>query len=144
MTRLRKYLGLAPGDRRLLNRAFLALVVASVSLKVMPLRRLARRLPSGAAPSRGRSDGEESRRINRISWAVRLAARQVPWNATCLTQAIAAKQLLRRHGIASTLYFGVDRGPENRLEAHTWVVAGDADVVGGKTRERYKVVASFS
>ncbi len=144
MNRIRKYLALAPEDRRILNQAFLALVMASASLRVMPLRRLVRRLPPEVSPASCDPQDYANRTIERVGWAVRVAAGQMPWTAGCLPQAIAAKRLLRREGIVSTLFFGVDRGEKGDLDAHAWLMTEDVDVVGGEARGRYTVVASFS
>lgn len=145
MTRLNKFLALAPGDKRLLVAAALALAGAAVAVKVVPLHRLARQPPATTLPNGNDSaNGETSRQADRIAWAVQTAARQVPWPANCLVQALAATRMLRRRGIPSTLYFGVDRGPGQTLEAHAWVVAGDAEDGGDNAWERFKVIASFT
>lgn len=144
MNRIRKYRALTPEDRRILNQAFLALVIAGASLRLLPLRRMVHGLPPEVSPSSCTPAGHENRTVERIGWAVRVAAGQIPWTVSCLPQAIAAKRLLRREGIVSKLFFGVDRGEKGDLEAHAWLMTEDIDVVGGEARDRYTVVASFS
>jgi hypothetical protein len=78
---------------------------------------------------------------SRVAWAIGAAAGRVPWRAGCLEQAIAAKAMLRRRGIASTLYLGVTRDP---VGAHAWLRVGDVNVTGGRDVARYAVVASFA
>jgi hypothetical protein len=77
----------------------------------------------------------------RVAWAIGAAARRAPWRSECLEQAIAAKAMLRRRGIASTLYLGMARDP---VTAHAWLRVGDLNVTGGRDVDRYTVVASFA
>ena len=51
-------------------------------------------------------------------------ARVLPWTSNCLTEALAARFLLRRRGVASVMHFGVKRR-DGRLVAHAWLEAGD-------------------
>jgi hypothetical protein len=76
-----------------------------------------------------------------VAWGIGAAARRVPWRSKCLEQAIAAKMMLRRRGVHSTLYLGVTREPTG---AHAWVRVGGWNVTGGQDVSRYAVVASFA
>ena len=51
---------------------------------------------------------------------VRIAAWYGPFRATCLTESLTLRWLLRRQGIESDLRIGV-RTEASRLEAHAWV-----------------------
>lgn len=81
----------------------------------------------------------------RIGWAVRRAASVVPWRAVCLPQAMAAKWMLDRRSIPSTLYLGVQMGEQvDRLHAHAWLCTGEQVVTGGAGVYRYTVVSTFT
>ena len=77
----------------------------------------------------------------RVGSAIGAAARRVPWRSECLEQAIAAKAMLRRRGVPSTLYLGMTKDP---IQAHAWVRVGTLHVTGGQDVGRYAVVASFA
>jgi hypothetical protein len=62
--------------------------------------------------------------------AVTTAARNVPWNAVCLPQAMAAKAMLARRGCGSSFHLGADFDAQGKLIAHAWLVAGGTIVVG--------------
>ena len=64
-----------------------------------------------------------------VGQAVTIAARNVPWNAVCLPQAMAAKAMLARRGQGSALHLGAARAGDG-LTAHAWLVAGGEVVVG--------------
>jgi hypothetical protein len=57
---------------------------------------------------------------------------------------VAAKILLRRSGIASTLYLGAAFKARSTLEAHAWLRCGPLYVTGGAGHLRYGTVASFA
>lgn len=76
------------------------------------------------------------------TWAVTAASRYVP-GGTCLTQALTVQVLLRRLGYDSRIEFGVQKTPENRLDARAWVACGDEIVVGGgHDLDRYAYLTS--
>ena len=64
-----------------------------------------------------------------VRHAVTIAARNVPWNAVCLPQAMAAKAMLARRGHGSALHLGA-KAEGDGLAAHAWLVAGGEIVVG--------------
>ena len=66
----------------------------------------------------------------RVRQAVTMAARNVPWNAVCLPQAMAAKAMLARRGCGSSFHLGADFDAQGKLIAHAWLVAGGTVVVG--------------
>jgi Transglutaminase-like superfamily len=83
--------------------------------------------------------------VHAVRRCVRVAASRVPWKPLCLSQAIAAKLMLTRRGIASTLYFGVRKtaDPAREFQAHAWVRAGVVDVTPSGERRDFAVIAMF-
>ena len=146
MSAIAKFFRRSRSDRALFCEALLALAWAKLQVHTVPFRRL--------APDLGRTQAETSPAIPpgeratavRISWAVQTAARYVPLGFVCLPQAIAAQRLLRRRGIASTLYLGVAPDRENRaaIAAHAWLRAGDKIVTGEHEAARHRQLASFA
>jgi hypothetical protein len=68
--------------------------------------------------------------LRRTAWGVAAAARFVP-RATCLTQALSGQYILARHGNASTIRIGIERGTGEQLKAHAWLVSDNHIVLGG-------------
>ena len=79
--------------------------------------------------------------VQSVAWAVTHAARLVP-GASCLTQALAAKQLLGNRGIPSRLRIGVARGDEERCGARVAGVRGHHHPRAGGTRVPPTAVSS--
>jgi len=87
---LKRFVQLSAAERRILSRVFLVVGVARASLWLSPLEK-ARRLVARAAI------GAAGDSVEQVVWAVRAASRYLP-GATCLTQALAVRALLDRHG----------------------------------------------
>jgi hypothetical protein len=78
-----------------------------------------------------------------VSRAIARSKKIIPWKNQCLTEAITAKLLLRRRGVNSTLYLGVNRD-NNKMTAHAWLCCGKLFVTGKRGMEKFTVVSSFS
>ena len=115
------------------------LAVARAAVIFLPFRVVSRWL--GVRMGETPAAVETSPRSRDVNWGIGAAACRVPWRAKCLEQAIAAKMMLRRRGVHSTLYLGVTREP---MAAHAWVRVGGWNVTGGQDVSRYAVVASFA
>jgi len=112
-------------DRLLVCEAILALALARLIVLTVPFRFMALWLSGGPETSFC-----HEALLLRVRRAVTMAARNVPWNAVCLPQAMAAKSMLARRGCGSSLHLGADFDAQGKLIAHAWLVAGETIVVG--------------
>ena len=87
-------------------------------------------------------DPQERIRIMQIKTAIS-RCRHLPWARKCLVDSIAAKRMMDRRRIPSTIYLGVAKN-NHRLVAHAWIRSGNIWVSGGRERGRYTVVGFFS
>ena len=122
--RLHRFLQMPNRQRLLLLEAALFLGLARLALLTLPFGRIAPWLQR--SPD---SDRRDTTAVRAVGQAVTIAARNVPWNAVCLPQAMAAKAMLARRGQGSTLHLGAARAGSG-LTAHAWLVAGGEVVVG--------------
>jgi hypothetical protein len=97
------------GDRWLLMQAVSGLGVARLAVLTLPLRWIAPFLGHYMQESPATDRPAQQTMVMRVSWAVCTMSRYTPWESTCLAQAIAAKRMLQRLQIPSTLYLGVAR-----------------------------------
>jgi hypothetical protein len=123
--KLGRFLALTMRQRLLLLEAALCLGFARLLLLTVPFGRLAPWLQR--APDAARL---EPATVQAVRQAVTIAARNVPWNAVCLPQAMAAKAMLARRGHGSALHLGAGRAAAGGFMAHAWLVAGGEIVVG--------------
>lgn len=138
MTKVSSATPTEPGALLLLESLF-ALAVARLLVLLVPFRLYSRAMGKDAEPSVGPTAPEVAHGVTR---AIESVSRYAPWRNKCLEQALAAKAMLRRRGIANTLYVAVAR--DVALEAHAWVLTGDICVTGQAEFDRYTVVARFT
>jgi hypothetical protein len=135
-------------DRALLFEATLRLVWLRLVLMAVPFPLLMQRAGVFVPPQDPRAlraaqpaDPAEAAMARRIGWAVSRAARHLPFEVVCLPQALAARAILGRRGIASAMHFGAGRGTKKPLEAHAWLDAAGVEVTGYPVAESYVELA---
>ena len=80
----------------------------------------------------------------KIIWAVRSAARRVPFRAMCIEQGIAAQRLLRHAGIDARLHYGARPGSGSEpLMAHVWVSVNGKILIGGDEAANFAEIGAF-
>ena len=91
-------------------------------------------------------DGEAARPgvIDTVRWAVNGVADRAPWPVLCFDRGLAARWLLWRRGLSSTLYFGAKPGGAKGVDAHVWLKSHGQDVVGCENAGDFAVLAAFS
>jgi hypothetical protein len=124
---LRKFLRLSPARRGLLLRAGLLVGLVRVALWLVAFPSLLRLV---ARLSRVRAEPPPGPAAEHVAWAVATASRAVP-QATCLTQALAARILLATQGHASRLHLAVRKEPGVSLAAHALVECQGRIILGG-------------
>jgi hypothetical protein len=149
----RRFVRIGHARRMLLMEAALWLALARIALVAVPFRHIARRTGAfarpndpavknvlGAAPNRA-----EQALAQEIGWAVTRAARYLPFKAVCLPQALAARRMLQRRGVASVLHFGANirNDPEQRFDAHAWLDTAGVEVTGYPEARDFTEIGCF-
>jgi len=146
---VRRFGRLSSGRRLLLCEAVLWLAAARLALSVIPFARIATWFGALHTPAevdrcaRGSATPEEDACAREVGWAVARAARFGPIHAVCLPQAIAAKAMLNRRGIANVMHFGVARHAAEPMKAHAWLDAAGIEVTGFPIEPDMVEVACF-
>jgi hypothetical protein len=150
LPRLRRFAQLGTRRRALLIEAVTYLMAARLALIFIPFPRLARRLGTFVSPTDPRAlkvrtgtMPSETRLAEEVGWAVTRAARYVPFKAVCLPQAMAARVMLKRRGVASVMHFGAAKGTEKPLDAHAWLDAAGVEVTGYPVAKNFAEIACF-
>jgi hypothetical protein len=136
--------------RALIVEAAVWLALARLALAAFPFPTLARRLgvfvppadPRVAAAA-GATTVDAARLAREVSWAVTRGAIHVPFAAVCLPQAMAARIMLSRRGVASAMRFGAAKGEGAALDAHAWVDAAGVKVTGYPVGAAMAEIACF-
>lgn len=132
-------------EQREFVEAYLILAVMRMAIALIPFKRIvggSASDPDAAAPPVSDAGLACASRIGRM---LGRAARHTPWESTCLVKGLAARWMLRRRGIGSTLLLGarLDAESGHRLAAHAWVLCRDRVVAGEAGHTHYRVLARF-
>lgn len=147
---LQRFVRLSRQQRVLLLEASLLLIAARLGIRVLPFRTLA--ATSGLCVSPDHPTPENSVQkvpsnaaatVVKIGWAVRCAARQLPFELVCLPQAMAANWMLRRRNLRPVLHLGAKISPNTRMQAHAWLDCEGIPVTGYPVAEDFGEVAKF-
>ena len=148
--RLTRFAQVDNGRRLMLAEAAVWLLLARLALVFVPFPVLARRLGDFVPPSdprvwrmRERTDAAQADVAETVGWAVTRAARHVPFKAVCLPQAMAARVMLKRRGVASVMHFGAAKGTDKPLDTHAWLDAAGVEVTGYPVAENFSEIACF-
>jgi hypothetical protein len=143
MIRFRKFLRRSWAERLLLLEAALLVSLARLAVHTVPFRWLIRLAGKPQTETPSVADPQHTVQVQRVGWAVHAVVRHLPWECTCLAQALAARLLLARRGIAVTLYLGVRRDAHGAPSAHAWLRSGTLYVTGGPGHRQHQVIATF-
>jgi len=69
-------------------------------------------------------------KLIRVKTAVARCNRYAPWNTECLTQALTAKQMLKRRKVNSVLIIGFKKDTEGEIGGHAWLKVGPYFITG--------------
>ena len=138
MATLIRFISATRRERSVGVRAFAWVVLYRIGLWIMPFRVAKKWTVNGAAEN---SIAYDDGVVTEIVRGVRFASKFVPY-ASCLTQALAARRLLRASGHVAQLKIGVAKSTGD-FEAHAWLEI-DGHIVLGKQRmhSRYAVLSS--
>jgi hypothetical protein len=125
-----KWYRLSFRDRFLLFKTFLILVGIRLGLFLMPLKNFRRFLRWTATTSPVKSDHRDQD-LGKAIWAIASVGKYILGDGPCLTQALAAQQLLIRHNRQSELCIGVAKDSRGKLVAHAWVESDGVVIIGG-------------
>lgn len=141
---LAKFLALPWTERLLLLEAWAWLIAARLLLWLVPFRFIAPRLGkqvNGPPPAEALPPAPPV--ALQIGPAVERMARHTPWGSPCLPQAVAAKAMLRRRGLVSTLYLGMRKDKSGAPQAHAWLTCGQDILTGAADHETFTVLSFF-
>lgn len=133
-------------EKMLLLEAFLLLGLARFLVLTIPFRWLARSVGKHMQESPLVANEAELRLARLIGQAVCSAAGNTPWQSVCLPQSVAGQWMLKRRGIAGTLYLGAAKSEvrAEQLAAHAWLRCGELIITGASGHRRFTVVSTFS
>ena len=136
MRTIRRATQLTLSDWRYLAQASVELLAARYRFSTLSPESILRALQDRSSPvPHEQINRRAAIDVERVSWAITLAARYVPWRSDCLIQVMAADRWLRRHGLCADFHLGVAKDVDGGLKAHAWLCYGGLTVTGGRYDE---------
>lgn len=137
MKKIKTFLFLPHRDKLLLLEAIFFLFIAKILLLIFPFKYFTR-----SFSNKNYIDNvSDQNYLSTIKIAVGRANRLAWWKNVCLVQSFAARWMLQRRKIKSTLSMGVNFDRHQKLIAHAWLNVGDFEVVSKDGN--YEVLYSF-
>lgn len=129
--RLRRARSLTWTEHAAVVEAVVVLGAPRVAVPHLPFRLLARLV--GLTPGDAEAS-DAAGRAAEVGLAVRRSAAYLPFETTCLMQALAGAAMLHRRHMRAVLQFGVanDDSMIDKLIAHAWLLAGARSSRGGR------------
>lgn len=140
---LKKWFHLSRADRCMFLHVLCLTGILRAFVIMLPFKWIARYLGKQGMNSPAEENVVKLEAAQKIGRAVEIVSRYTPWESKCMVQAITAKVLVRKRGIANTMYFGVRKNKKNGLVAHAWLRVGPAIITGNCSVEEFKVVSLF-
>jgi hypothetical protein len=133
-------------DKLALLEASVLLTFAQLLTKFVPYARWSRLLGPIASGEALTASAHDDLIAKKIAWLVDTAARYLPSGPVCLPRAMAAKWMLARRRVPSTLLLGIRRQQVDALsgaQLHAWLRAGDRTITGGDSADGFTVMARY-
>lgn len=149
MSRFKTLLSLSFRRQLIVVEAFVMILWAWFVVRCIGFPRYAKHLGKSIAGEYIDRHEQDAQKLRDVRWAVDAVNRVFGSRFTCLMQGTAAKLMFNRRKISNTLVLGTKisrntagEGPKN-FEAHAWLYAGQAIVLGGEERHEYVAMASY-
>jgi hypothetical protein len=135
--KINRIVQLTASDWGYLTIAIVELLIARIRHARVSAETIIRDLQALCTPNFGWQQTKQTSAIDlqRLSWAIAVAASRVPWRSDCVLQAMAADRWMRRHNLRPVFYLGVAKDARGNLRSHAWLRYGDTTVTGGEYEE---------
>ena len=144
MARLRTFIQLQEGRRKLFFRACYELIRARIIVKCLRFDQHSCRFGAMIAGDYIMRDVPITQDVRDVRWAVNLASRVMGDKFSCLMIALAAKALLNTVRVPNVLVLGAAPGAVGAdMLAHAWLRVGDVVVFGEENMHEYSALLSF-
>jgi len=141
---IKKYKNISKTERQILNYTFFWLMLGFVLARLIPLRWFSSMLGDFQKENQINLSIEQKETIRLVKKNIRRLKKRLPWKVKCFEEAIAAKKVLEKWGVKSTLYLGVKKGEKEKMMAHAWLISGEEKITGEKGYEKFTIVGCYA
>lgn len=130
-------------DKLLFMEAFFLTGVYRFKILRVPFNKLKLELGSYNVESDDDVDVEYYRLCRKIGRIVTSVSKYTPWESLCLVKAMTVQKMLKKRGVCTTVYLGVNKDTKDNMNAHAWIRCGKMYITGGNG-SGYATVAKFT
>jgi len=141
---LKEYYSLNKEERKILNLTFIWLIIGFILARLVPLKWFNNLLGEYKKEISVDLDENQKQLILKFKQNNIKLKRRLPWKVKCFEEAIAAKKVLEKYHIKSTIYLGVAKKTEHKLIAHAWLKSGNLFITGKKGHKKQAIVGFYS
>ena len=133
-------------ERKLFFKAFYYMLIIRYWMHKVKFSRYEKYLGERGEKASSSTVENQEEIIQTVRKVVKATSKNTPWESKCMVQAISCKWLLKKYGIETTIYFGVQNDTDNpsKLKAHAWLKLGEYVLTGREGHKGFKVVNFYS
>jgi hypothetical protein len=132
---------LSYSDKLLFLEACYFMLEAKLMIRLVPMKKYLPRLGILQSETSWKDPTACHPIIFKVSQAILRNRKWMHLKNRCYPEAIAAKKMLRRRGLPSTLYIGVGK-TNGKITAHAWLRCGSFYVIGKREMDKFAVVST--
>ena len=140
---VRKFFLIPFHEKMLFFEALVTMLSVRIKIAFVPMKQLWPRLGEMQKETDTVDLPHQYHFVYQVSHAVVRCRKIVKFKDRCYPEAITAKQMLRKRGIASTLYIGV-RKETGKVNAHAWLRSGSIFVTGKREMGNFVVLSTIA
>jgi len=139
-----KFYKLEGAERSLFVKAYLLGIFYGFYVLFTPQRIIFKRLGLKGVESSFKLSAEENIKVHFVEKSMRRVVRFLPMKIKCFARALAARRILKKQNIQTTIYFGVAKDSNSKMIAHAWLRSGDIIVTGKEEMGRFTPILFFT
>lgn len=146
MTKFRTFLGFSLRDKLLFSEVMLSLLIARIRVRFSSQRWLVNQWGQLHHETAFTLTSKQEQHAKRLTQQFNVATNNIPHDMfNCRVQATAARWMLRRRGVSSTVYVGFRRSREDDtgFDGHAWLRSGPIIVTGKRQMAGFTIVSKY-
>jgi hypothetical protein len=143
MLLFQKFLRISKEEKKYLLEATFYCILFKWMLLLIPIKKYSGKLGKQDIYTNFEPSIGQQEIIYQVSISIARSRKVIPWRSKCFAEAIAAKKMLKKKNIQSTLYLGVNK-KEEKMTAHAWLRSGSIWITGKKGSGNYVVISTFT
>lgn len=137
------YIHLQKEERYLVLSLISWLLIGKILGRILPFRKIANLLGNQGITHCQEPTLTQQIKLKKILRVFRKITRHIPIHFSCLEQAFAFVQIIKKYKLPYLLYFGVNKDDNQQIIAHAWLKSGSINLTGCENADDFKLITTF-